>query len=321
MRRLSLGLLGGAATIGAIGAGLALFSGFMARKVEAALPPQGRFLDIDGNRIHYVDVGSGPAIVMVHGLGGQMANFTYALVDQLKDRFRVVVMERPGAGYSDRAPGASARLGVQADVVAGFIARLGLGRPLLVGHSLGGALALAVALQHPEAVSGLALLSPLTQPLDAVPLAFRGLAIASPKLRKAIAWTLATPLAMAKGKAMLAEVFGPEPPPADYGVRGGGLLGLRPRTFYSTSTDMMAVGEDLPGLHARYGTLKLPVGILFGTGDRLLDPQVHGRPMTDQVAGLTYEEIQGVGHMIPVTQPHAVAVFIEKIAGRTAQAA
>ena len=181
MRRLSLGLLGGAATIGAIGAGLALFSGFMARKVEAALPPQGRFLDVDGNRIHYVDVGSGPAIVMVHGLGGQMANFTYALVDQLKDRFRVVVMERPGAGYSDRAPGASARLGVQADVVAGFIARLGLGRPLLVGHSLGGALALAVALQHPEAVSGLALLSPLTQPLDAVPLAFRGLAI-SPRL-------------------------------------------------------------------------------------------------------------------------------------------
>ena len=84
---------------------------------------------------------------------------------------------------------------------------------------------------------------------------------------------------------------------------------------------MMAVGEDLPGLHARYGTLKLPVGILFGTGDRLLDPQVHGRPMTDQVAGLTYEEIRGVGHMIPVTQPHAVAVFIEKIAGRTAQAA
>ena len=169
-------------------------------------------------------------------------------------------------------------------------------------------------------MSGLALLSPLTQPLAAVPLAFRGLAIPSPQVRKAVAWTLATPLALLRGKAILAEVFGPERPPADYATHGGGLLGLRPRTFYSTSTDLMAVGEDLPRLHARYATLKLPIGILFGTKDRLLDAQVHGRPMTDQVEGLTYEEIEGVGHMIPVTQPQTVAAFIEKIAARAAAA-
>ena len=216
MKALPLVLLGGVATIAAIGGGLAAFAGLTARRVEAALPPQGRFIDIDGNRIHYLDQGSGPVILMVHGLGGQMRNFTYALVDRLKGRFRVVVMERPGAGYSRRAPGASARLGVQADVVAEFIGALGLGKPLLVGHSLGGALSLAVALEHPEAVSGLALISPLTQPQDSPPKAFAGLYIPSPIVRRLVAWTLAAPLAIRNREAVLSAVFGPEPAPDDF---------------------------------------------------------------------------------------------------------
>ncbi len=319
MRRAFAWLLGGAAAIGAVGAGSAAFSGLMARRVEAAVPPQGRFIDIAGNKIHYLDVGSGPAILMVHGLGGQMRNFTYALVDRLKSDFRVVVMERPGAGYSKRAAGVSARLGVQADVVAELIAALELDRPLLVGHSLGGALSLAVALEHPEAASGLALISPLTQPQDGVPPAFRVLAIASPRLRRLAAWTLATPLAILRGGRVLSTVFGPEAPPADFATRGGGLLGLRPRSFYSTSTDLMAVNEDLPGFAARYGTLRLPTGILFGSDDLVLSAEAHGRRMIDQVPGLTYETIPG-GHMIPLTQPEAVAGFIRRMAVRAAGA-
>ena len=316
MKALSLVLLGGVAALGALGGGLAVFSGLTARRVEAALPPQGRFVDIDGNRIHYLDEGSGPAILMVHGLGGQMRNFTYALTDRLKDRFRVVAMERPGAGYSQRAPGASARLGVQADVVAGFIRALGLGKPLLVGHSLGGALSLAVALEHPEAVSGLALISPLTQPQDTPPKAFAGLYIPSPVIRRLVAWTLAAPLAIRNRDAVLAAVFGPEAAPGDFATRGGGMLSLRPRTFYSTSTDLVAVNEDLPGFHARYATLDMPVGIVFGVEDRILDANVHGTPMTAQVPGLTYETIEAAGHMIPLTRPDRVAAFIEAMAKR-----
>ena len=314
---LTLGLVAGtAAAVVAAVAGLVGFTALTARKVEAALPPQGRFIDIDGNRIHYLDVGSGPAILMIHGLGGQMRNFTYGVVDRLKDRFRVVVMERPGAGYSTRAPGASARLSVQADVVAAFAKARQRERPLLVGHSLGGALALAVAVRSPGLSSGLALVSPLTQPQDAVPKAFRGLAIPSPLVRRAVAWTLATPLALANRERVLGELYGPEATPDDFATRGGGALGLRPKTFYSTSTDLMAVSEDMVGVHARYGELKLPVAILYGAGDRILDPQVHGGPMVDQVLGLTYEEVQGGGHMIPVTRPAEVADFIARVQAR-----
>ena len=315
-KALRLALLGGVATVGVTAAGLALFTGWTARRVTRALPPQGRFIDIDGNRIHYLDVGSGPAILMVHGLGGQMRNFTYGVVDRLKDRFRVVVIERPGAGYSDRAAGASARLGVQADVVAGVIRTLGLRRPLVVGHSLGGALALAVALQHPEAVGGLALVSPLTRPQTEAAGAFRGLVIPSPVVRRMVAWTLATPLAILKRDEVLGELFGPETPPADFALRGGGVLGLRPRAFYSTSTDLMAINEDLPGFAARYGELKLPAAVLFGLGDRILDAQVNGQAMTGDVAGLTFEGLEGAGHMIPITRPDTVADFIARTAGR-----
>ena len=320
--RVSSLALGGAAAVGLAGAGLAGFTALTARKVEAALPPQGRFIDIDGNRIHYLDVGpsaagSGPAILMVHGLGGQMRNFTYGVVERLKDRFRVVVLERPGSGYSERAPGVSARFGVQADVVAGFVRALALDRPLLVGHSLGGALSLAVALQHPGLLSGLALVSPLTQPQDRIPPAFRALAMRSPLLRWLAAWTLATPLALANRDVVLGELFGPETAPGDFALRGGGALGLRPKAFYSTSTDLLAVNDDMPGFHARYATLDLPAAILFGSGDRILDGEVHGAPMTRQVAGLTYEALESGGHMIPVTRPAEVADFIARIHART----
>ena len=144
-------------------AGLVLFTWRTARAVEKALPPQGLFLTIDGARLHYLDEGQGPAIVMIHGLGGQMAHFTYALADRLKDDFRVVLIDRPGSGYSERREGASARLRAQGDVIAKAIAALKLEKPLVVGHSLGGAIALAVALDHPDQVSGLALIAPFTQ--------------------------------------------------------------------------------------------------------------------------------------------------------------
>src|SRR5215469_12853308 len=134
MMTVLLGVLSGFATVVA---GLVLFSVWTARRVEKALPPRGEFLQLTGARIHYLERGSGQAIVMVHGLGGQSGNFTYGLVDQLAREYRVIVVDRPGSGYSTRESDDSAQLRMQATFVADFIRKLGLDRPLVVGHSLG----------------------------------------------------------------------------------------------------------------------------------------------------------------------------------------
>ena len=172
MKRTGKGLIGGAVLAAMSGIGLSLYSSRVARKAEELVPAEGRFLDVAGARLHYLDVGGaqngGPAIVMVHGLGGQLRNFSYALVDLLKDDYRVIVVDRPGSGYST-ATGAMPGIIGQGAIIADFIQKLGLDRPLLVGHSLGGALSLAVGLDHPHLVRALALIAPLTQPLEQVP--------------------------------------------------------------------------------------------------------------------------------------------------------
>jgi len=305
-----------AALVILIFAGLVIFTAYTARRVEQALPPRGRFLDVNGARIHYLDKGAGPTLVLVHGLGGQMGNFTYALLDRLTSSFRVILIDRPGAGYSTRPPGQSARLSTQAEIVAQFIRLLGLDRPLLVGHSLGGAISLAVALNDPDCIRGLALIAPRTHVRNQVPEVFKPLVIRSKFVRWLIAWTLATPGSIRRGAATLAAIFAPDPVPPDFRTKGGGLLTLRPKSFYNSSTDLMAADLDLPAMVTRYPTLKMPVSILYGTGDQILEPAVHGTSMTTEAPNVHLELVEG-GHMLPITFPDITANFIKRAAART----
>jgi pimeloyl-ACP methyl ester carboxylesterase len=309
------------------GGALVAFTSWLARRAQAAVPPLGTFLDLEGSRIHHVDVGPAavlspersPAVVMIHGLGGTMRSFTYALRDDLKEQFRVVALDRPGSGYSTR-PDDRAGVTHQADQIASFIARKNLRRPLVVGHSFGGAIALALALDYPGSVGALALIAPLTHPQSTIPEPFRFVAIHSPMLRWLAAWTLAAPLGIIRRNEMLEAIFGPDPVPEDFGTRGGGLLGFRPVSFYSMSTDLVALGEELTNLSKRYGRLEVPVGILFGSADRILDPRLHGFPMADKVDGLHLEVIEGGGHMSPITAPGRTADFIRLMAARIPRA-
>jgi pimeloyl-ACP methyl ester carboxylesterase len=191
---------------------------------------------------------------------------------------------------------ALAPLTAQAHIISRFCQALGLERPLVVGHSLGGAIALA--LDHPEQVGGLALIAPVTHQPEQVPPPFDGLAIGSPLLRRLIAWTAATPLSIANREHALTTLFGPQRVPDDFATRGGGLLSLRPCAFIGAATDLMAAEQDLVGMPARYKDLAIPVGILFGTEDRILDPALHAQGFVTKVPGADLELIEGGGHMI-----------------------
>ncbi|MBO0755368.1 MAG: alpha/beta hydrolase [Bradyrhizobiaceae bacterium] len=313
-------IVGVVALVGLGLAGLVLFTAWTAYQVEKKLPPRGRFIDLDGARIHYLDEGTGPTLLLIHGLSGQMHNFTHSLLGKLRQDFRVVILDRPGSGYSTLPANASATIGVQAQIISRFCQEIKLGRPLIVGHSLGGAIALALALNHPEQVAGLALLAPVTHRPEGVPPPFDGIAIASPLLRRLIAWTLATPLSIANRERTLATIFGPEKVPPDFAVRGGGILNLRPCSFIGASAELMATQHELGEMPARYKDLTVPVGILYGSDDRILDPSAQGTALAAKVEGADLELIEGGGHMIPITSANRTAAFIARMAQRAAAA-
>ena len=307
-------ILEAAAALIALEVALAALAFLAWRRIERVAPPQGGYLDVDGVKLHLVDRGSGPPVVLIHGLAGQIGHFDHSLVERLADGFRVVAFDRPGSGYSGSAPGG---IREQAAILARAIRALKLGKPLVVGHSLGGAVALALALDHPDCAGGLALIAPATHPLDKAPALFRSLVIRSRVLRGLYAWTAAGPAALVAGPVFFRAAFAPEPAPPDFGSAGGGLLAMRPKNLYVTSTELTAglTDPDIETMPERYASLTIPVGILYGRDDRILDWRSQGEAMTRKIPSLDFELVDG-GHMLPVTQPDVCAGFIRRIAAR-----
>lgn len=303
--------IGTAGTIILLGAGLILFTAWNARRARTNIPPDGRFANVAGARLHYLDIGAGPPIVMIHGLGGQLRNFTFALSERLARDHRLVIVDRPGSGYSTFTGEEERGLAAQADIIVRLLDRLGIEDPLVVGHSLGGAVALSMALRHPGRLGGLALLAPLTQHMDTVPEVFAALGLTSPLLRALVGWMLAAPVGRLQQRRSCAALFGPEATPDDFEVKAGAALSLTPSAFRSASLDVAACRSEMAPMALRYGELALPVGILFAGQDRILPYEDHGPPAARAIAGAELRTIRG-GHMFPLTQADLTADWIRE---------
>ena len=289
--------------------GYVAYSWRQKRRAERAAPPRGAFTAISTGRLHYLDCGSGPAILMVHGLGANLANFDCGLIDDLAKDFRVVAIDRPGSGYSERLNSTPANIRAQARQVAEVIEKLEIENPLVVGHSLGGAISLALALEKPELVRGLALLAPLSLPVKEMAPVFDDYRIRSDFYRRVLSWTTAIPHMIRHPEPVRQQIFGPDPIPADFPIQGGGILGLRPNAFYNGSRDFLAMEEDLPGMSRDYSKLAVPVRVLFGKDDRILSPEHQGELLVRRYPQIGLKLIEG-GHMLPVTRVEDCAAFI-----------
>ncbi len=285
----------------------------LAADAERRVPAAGRFLHIDGNALHYVEAGQGPAILFLHGLGGQLHHLRQPLFQRLSKDFRVIAVDRPGSGYSRRAASATGRLSEQAALMAKLIDRLDLDRPLVVAHSLGGAVALGLALDHPDAIGGLALISPLTHLHDSVPPEFAPLFIEARWKRKLLANTIGVPMALRNAPKTLAFVFGPQPVPRDYAVEGGGVLGLRPSHLEAMITDLVAIRYDLGRYEARYSEIALPVGVVFGTADQVIDHAQNALPLAGRIRNFELQLLDGIGHMPQFAATDDVEAFIRRM--------
>lgn len=282
-----------------------------ARAAQAMVPPAGLFHQLAKGKIHYVDLGPRDAqpLVLIHGLSGQLQHFTYALADLLARDFRVIAVDRPGCGYSTRASDALARLPEQAAMLQEFLDAIGIKNPVLVGHSLGGAVSLAMALANPDKIRGLALLAPLTHPSAAGPDVFKGLIVNSSTMRHFMAQTVAVPAAKRSSGPVLDQVFAPEICPDDFLIRAGGILGLRPEGFVAASADASFLYPAIEQQAARYAQdLKVPGRILFGEEDAILSPDAQGHSM--EAHGVPCLVEPGLGHMLPITRPDLCDSFI-----------
>ena len=161
------------------------------------LPAEGRFTEVNGGKIHWTEQGEGETIILIHGLGGNHHNFKY-MVSELSRKYHVVNIDRLGSAWSTRYGYSYAPLDVQSDAIVDFINKQNFERPLLVGHSLGGAFSLSIGIRHPDKIRGLALICPASMAIDNTPDIFRDLEIHSSGGRLFLANFLSGPYGLLK---------------------------------------------------------------------------------------------------------------------------
>jgi len=141
-------------------AATALLNRHLAKKAEHDNPPAGQFLEVDGVRLHYVERGSGEPLVLLHGNGSMIQDFeSSGLVDLAAKNYRVIIIDRPGFGHSSRPRNVIWTPDAQAQLIRRALDRLGVSHAIVLGHSWGASIAVALALKFPAFVRGLVLAS------------------------------------------------------------------------------------------------------------------------------------------------------------------
>jgi pimeloyl-ACP methyl ester carboxylesterase len=284
--------------------------------IEWAHPPHGRFVEIGGVRQHVVEIGraasDAPPIVLIHGAGCNLEDMRLALGDRLAGRHRVVLIDRAGLGWSKRSGRRGNSPAYQAAILREVLDRLGVGRAVIVGHSWGGALAAAFALDHPSRVAGLALLAP---PLYPFPRRVTWLyeIFAMPVFGWLYAHSLALPLGAPFVGLAMASAFLPQLSPRGYIKRTGVLLLLRPATFLANARDVAALKSNLKAQAARYHTIAAPTLIMTGDRDLIVPPKDHAIACAAAVPNAKLVVLPGIGHMLHHAAADRVIAEIEAL--------
>ena len=284
----------------------------ISQKIKRLIPKFGKITTLKDAEIHWYETGHGRPIIMLHGLAGNLRNFTYALTDKLNQDFRVIAIDRAGCGWSKRSRPESATLNEQARIISEFIKKEKIEKPLIVGHSLGGAIALTLALEHKDKISGLALICPVTQMIDDIPDIFRFLNISNKWFRLFLAYTLSSLIGILTREKSFKIAFSPEPVCDNFAIKGGGDFALSSNSFIKTSEDLTFAISSAPSVVGRENELKLPIGVLFGEDDEILDAKLHGEKFSE-LTGAELKILPNKGHMLPLTEPEECAEFIHGI--------
>jgi pimeloyl-ACP methyl ester carboxylesterase len=304
------GVLAGSAA--AATAGMALWNTYRARKAERKHPPRGRFVAVEGIRFHYFEKGGGRPVVFLHGnvVTAEDCDLSGLLNLASERQYHVIAFDRPGFGYSDRPPGAMWPPGRQADLFRQAFARLGIERPVVVGHSLGTLVALALALDHPDAVSGLVLLSGYYYPTLRADVPLFSLP-AIPVIGDLIRYTAGPLLGAALLPLATKAMFSPLTVPERFAKGFPRGLSLRPSQIRAEAQDTATMVSAAAAMQHHYRELRMPVVIMAGTKDRIVDHRKHTVRLHEEIAQSALRLVPGIGHMLHHAVPEQVVDAIE----------
>jgi len=285
----------------------------LAKNAENDNPPAGQFLEVNGVRLHYVERGSGAPLVLLHGNGSMIQDFeSSGLIDLAAKNYRVIVFDRPGFGHSDRPRNVVWTPAAQAELINSALHRLGVSHAIVLGHSWGASVAVALALKYPALVQGLVLASgyyyPTLRP-DVVALS----APAVPLVGDILGHTLSPIVSRVMWPLLMAKIFGPRSVPRKF----EGFpkeMALRPSQIRASAAESALMIPDAFHYRDEYTNLKMPVVIVAGDEDRLVDIDAQSTRLHRDVPQSKFHRVPGTGHMIHQTATGVVMSAINEVA-------
>lgn len=288
---------------------------------EARFPPMGEFVDVGGAKIHVVVKGQGPDLVVIHGASGNIRDMEMALGDHLTDRYRVFFVDRPGHGWSDRLGSTYERafstqaesLAEQAQTLSEAVTKLGAKDPIVLGHSYGGAVAMAWGLDHPASALVIVSGAILPWPGD-IDFTYR---LLGSKLGGAVVAPLASayiPETYVKKAANGA--FRPQSAPPNYTAQTAVPLATRITTLRANNRMVKSLRAQIVEQSKRYRELKMPIELLHGTADETVYLTVHAGPLSERLDNAHLTPLDGIGHMPHHIVPKEISAAVDRVTKR-----
>lgn len=304
-----ISLLGLALGAAAAATGLAFWARNTARDAERTNPPMGNFIEVGGVNLHTLARGTGRPVIFIHGLGGMVQDWHLSLLDEAAGSFRCIAFDRPGYGWSSRPKWSRWASEKQAELLRRAAKRMGADRPVLVGHDMGALVALAWALDYPEDVAGLVLVSGYYYPtrrLEA-PLLF------APNIAGlgALARNTVTPLlGRAAIPKMHERIFAPNAVPDAMQLYPIDMM-LRPGQARAQHSDLADLRDATRRLSPRYGEIRAPVIVVTGDEDQVVDPITQSIRLSREISHSALRLVTGTGHMVHHIHPDEIIEAID----------
>ena len=268
-----------------------------------------KFVTVDGTRLHFVIKGEGRPVVLIHGNPGSGQDWT-RVFGPLSALRRVIAFDRPGHGGSERPKHVGVTVEVQARLLHDALKQLHVERPIVVGHSWGGALALVYAINYSQEVAGVVLVAPAVYESQDVSLVSELPAV--PVIGDAVNFVLTPLFAATFVRSELKKAFSPDPVPKNY-LRSVLSEWTRPKKIKAYSLDEVSLNDSLKRLSPRYPEITIPVSILAGDSDLIVPEKDNAERLHQVLPKSRLILLPKTGHQIPFTRSQAVVDEIERV--------